>query len=109
LLPGLTAILATLVQRPATRLTHALWPGLIGAYTLTGFDQPFFLSQRLFGVGIVVPQHWLAWHLPTLGLLLTLACLTLLLLRDQAAVVGATLPGGVAYATPSSDSSSEHT
>jgi hypothetical protein len=83
LLPGLTAILAALLGRPMTRLTRVLWPGLIAAYTLTGFDQPFFLSQRLFGFGIVVPQHWLAWHLPTLGLLLTLGSLAVLLLAER--------------------------
>ena len=52
-------------------------------YYLTGFDQPFFLVQRLFGFGIVVPEHWLAWHLPTLGLLLTLITLTVLLLSHE--------------------------
>jgi hypothetical protein len=56
---------------------------LIAGYTFTGFDQPFFLSQRLFGFGIVVPQHWLAWHLPSLGLLLTMASLAVLLITPS--------------------------
>jgi Glycosyltransferase family 87 len=80
LLPGWTAILAELVSRPISRLTTCLWVALPLAYTFTGFDQPFFLAQRLFGFGIVVPQHWLPWHLPTLGLLLTLISLAVLLL-----------------------------
>jgi hypothetical protein len=84
LLPGLTAILAELVGRPVTRSTGGLWLALVVAYSFTGFDQPFFLSQRLFGFGLVVPQHWLAWHLPTLGLVLTLATLAVLLLARPA-------------------------
>ena len=84
LLPAWTAILAALVGRPLSALELGLWVGLTVAYTFTGFDQPFFLAQRLFGFGIVVPQNWLAWHLPSIGLLLTLACLAVLLLQSNA-------------------------
>jgi Glycosyltransferase family 87 len=83
LLPAWTALLADLVRRPLSGRTVGFWAALVVAYTFTGFDQPFFLSQRLFGFGIVVPQHWLAWHLPTLGLLLTLSTLTALLLNAR--------------------------
>jgi hypothetical protein len=80
LLPAWTAILAALWRMRMGRRTLALWLALVLGYVLTGFDQPFFLSQRLFGFGLVVPQHWLAWHLPWIGLLLTLAALTSLML-----------------------------
>jgi hypothetical protein len=83
LLPAWTAILADLLRRPVTGRTLACWAALVAAYTCIGFDQPFFLSQRLFGFGIVVPQHWLAWHLPSLGLLLTLTLLAALLLNPD--------------------------
>ncbi len=86
LLLAWTAILAELLRRPFGVRTLGWWAALLTAYTVTGFDQPFFLSQRLFGFGIVVPQHWLAWHLPTLGLLLTLALLSALLLTARPAV-----------------------
>jgi hypothetical protein len=79
LLPGWTAILAELVRKPLTIATAGLWLVLVIAYTFTGFDQPFFLSQRLFGFGRTVPEHWLAWHLPTLGLVLTMASIAVLL------------------------------
>jgi hypothetical protein len=81
LLPGWTAILADLLGRPLTPGAIGLWIALVAAYIFTGFDQPFFLMQRLFGFGIVVPQHWLAWHLPSVGLLTTLLSLSILLLR----------------------------
>jgi hypothetical protein len=84
LLPGWTAILADLVRRPISALTACLWVALVAAYTFTGFDQPFFVAQRLFGFGIIVPQNWLAWHLPSLGLLLTLTSLSVLLLARKA-------------------------
>jgi hypothetical protein len=84
LLPGCTAILADLVRRPMSVLTAYLWVALVAAYTFTGFDQPFFVAQRLFGFGIIVPQNWLAWHLPSLGLLLTLTSLSVLLLARKA-------------------------
>jgi hypothetical protein len=80
LLPGWTAALAELLKRPSSALVGALWAALVASFTLSGFDQPFFLSQRLFGVGLIVPQHWLAWHLPSLALLLTVALLAILLL-----------------------------
>ncbi len=85
LLPAWTAILADLLRRPFSRGASGLWAALIVAYTFTGFDQPFFLSQRLLGFGVVVPQHWLAWHLPSLGLLLTLTLLAALLLNARPA------------------------
>jgi hypothetical protein len=78
LLPGWTAILAALLSRPLSARTTGLWLALTTGYVFTGFDQPFFLSQRLIGVGLVVPQHWLTWHLPTLGLFLTLVDLAVL-------------------------------
>jgi hypothetical protein len=81
LLPGWTAILADLVRRTLSGRTLALWIALVVAYVFTGFDQPFFAAQRLFGVGLVVPQHWLAWHLPSIGLLITFGALSFLLLR----------------------------
>jgi hypothetical protein len=83
LLPGLTAVLAALLQRSFTVRTLALWLALAMAYVFTGFDQPFFLGQRVFGFGAVVPQHWLAWHLPTLGLLLTLTSLAVFLRSER--------------------------
>ncbi len=83
LLPAWTAILADLVPRPLSVPVIGYWFALIVGYVLTGFDQPFFLMQRLFGFGIVVPEHWLAWHLPTLGLLLTLITLAVLLLTHE--------------------------
>ena len=82
LLPGWTALVAELVGRPRSAATFAMWLATIASYVLTGFDQPFFLLERYFGFGIIVPQHWLAWHLPSLGLLLTVATLSLLLLRS---------------------------
>jgi hypothetical protein len=83
LLPAWTAILAELLRRPLEAETLTLWIALIVAYTLTGFDQPFFLTQRLFGFGKVVPEHWLAWHLPSIGLLITLTSLAALLLTAE--------------------------
>jgi len=85
LLPAWTAILAALLDRPVSVRAIGLWLALGLGYTFTGFDQPFFLAERLFGFGIIVPQHWLAWHLPTLGLFLTLATLTVLLLGQRPA------------------------
>ena len=83
LLPAWTAILANLLGRPFTAWTFGLWVALAASYTFTGFDQPFFLAQRLFGFGLVVPQNWLAWHLPTVGLFLTLLTLIVLVLNPQ--------------------------
>jgi hypothetical protein len=89
LLPGWTAILAALVARRLSVPLLVLWVALIAAYVFTGFDQPFFLLQRLFGFGIVVPQNWLNWHLPSIGLLLSLTSLAALLLSDAAATSSA--------------------
>jgi hypothetical protein len=83
LLPAWTAILAELLRRQRSVRVIGCWFALIAGYIFTGFDQPFFLVQRLFGFGIVVPEHWLAWHLPTLGLLLTLITLSVLLLTHE--------------------------
>jgi Glycosyltransferase family 87 len=80
LLPGWTAALAELLERPVSVRVGVLWAALAASFTFSGFDQPFFLSQRLFGFGIVVPQNWLAWHLPSLALLLTVALMCVLLL-----------------------------
>jgi hypothetical protein len=82
LLPGWSAIVAELVGRPRSAATFGMWLATVLAYVLTGFDQPFFLLERYLGFGIIVPQHWLAWHLPSLGLLLTVCSLSLLLLRS---------------------------
>jgi hypothetical protein len=71
LLPAWTAILADLVHRQFSTKLLGFWVALALAYTFVGFDQPFFLSQRLYGFGLVVAQHWFDWHLPTLGLFLT--------------------------------------
>jgi len=79
LLIGWTAILAAALAMPFGRRPLAICTGLALAYVFTGFDQVFFAMQRLFGFGIVVPQHWQAWHLPTFGLLLTIGLLALLL------------------------------
>jgi hypothetical protein len=81
LLPGWTAILAESLRMPRTWRTLMWWVVLSVAYVFTGFDQVFFAMQRLFGFGIVVPQHWLAWHLPSIGLLLTIGMLVILLRR----------------------------
>jgi hypothetical protein len=83
LLPGWTAILAELLRRPALAETLAHWVGLLTAYVFVGFDQPFFLAHRLFGIGLVVPENWLAWHLPSLGLLITLTSLAVLVLTVE--------------------------
>jgi glycosyl transferase family 87 len=85
LLPGWTAILAVLVNLPLGASSLALYASLAMAYVLTGFDQVFFAMQRLFGFGAIVPQHWFAWHLPTIGVLVTLALLITLLRRPLAA------------------------
>ena len=83
LLPGLTAIFAAALAMPFGMRGMAVWISLTVAYVFTGFDQVFFAMQRLFGFGLVVPQHWLAWHLPTIGLLLTLGTLIALLRRPR--------------------------
>jgi hypothetical protein len=83
LLLAWTAILAALLVNPLSIRIAGCWLALILGYTFTGFDQPFFLAQRLFGFGIAVPEHWLAWHLPALGLVLTLAALAVLLLTTD--------------------------
>jgi len=85
LLPAWTAMLAELLRRPLSGRTAVLWAALVASYTFTGFDQPFFLLQRLFGFGIVVPQNWLEWHLPTLALLLTVATLSVALMTARSA------------------------
>jgi hypothetical protein len=71
LLPGWTAALAALVDRPLSRTSAVQWLVLAAGYVFTGFDQPFVLTERLVGVGQVVLDHWLDF-LP-LGLLLTVA------------------------------------
>jgi len=93
LLPAWTALLALLLPRPLTRVNVALWCALLLGYMFTGFDQPFFVLQRLFGLGLVVPQHWLTWHLPSLALLTTFValCVALRSVRDDAQV--AATPG----------------
>jgi hypothetical protein len=96
LLPGWTAIMAALLEIPFSPRSFVLWSGLVIAYVFTGFDQVFFAMQRLFGFGIVVPQHWFDWHLPSIGVLVTLAILVVLLRRpiDGTAVEGvATVTG----------------
>jgi hypothetical protein len=89
LLPAWTALLALLVGQPLTRSNVVLWSALLIGYVLTGFDQPFFALQRLFGIGLVVPRHWLTWHLPSVGLLVTYValCVALWRVRDDAQVV----------------------
>jgi alpha-1,2-mannosyltransferase len=79
LLPGLTAGLGEVLARDTS--LQRLGPGLalLAGYVFSGFDQPFLFSQHLLGVGDVVPANWLAWHLPTLALLTTLATLCALL------------------------------
>ncbi|GAC1313615.1 MAG: hypothetical protein NVSMB2_01800 [Chloroflexota bacterium] len=79
LLPAWTAIFAALVGRRLSSRTALLWIGLTLAYVFSGFDQPFFAAQRVIGFGAVVPEHWLDWHLPSLGLLSTLVLSGLLL------------------------------
>jgi hypothetical protein len=89
LLPAWTAILGELLGRRPSVGVLVQWAALATAYTMTGFDQPFFLAQRLLGIGRVVPEHWLAWHLPTIGLLLTLTSLGALLLTHPTSSVPA--------------------
>lgn len=72
LLPAWTAIMAVVVGRPLSTRTTLVWIGLAVAYVFSGFDQPFFAAQRVLGFGAIVPEHWLDWHLPSIGLLLTL-------------------------------------
>jgi hypothetical protein len=97
-----TALLAELVQRPTTPLTVGLWAALLASYVFTGFDQPFFVAQRLFGVGLVVPQHWLPWHLPTLALLLTAFSVAVALLTQAQPLAepGRTAPFGRRVRSP---------
>lgn len=83
LLPAWTAGLASLLQRPTSFGTMAMWLGLVASYVLSGFDQPFFLMQRLFGFGLVVPQNWLTWHLPIFALMLLWLTVAALLLTDS--------------------------
>ena len=71
LLPGLTAVLAELVERPLGWVTGIHWLGLLASYVFTGFDQPFVLAQRFLGLGQVVLDHWL--DLLPLALLLSIA------------------------------------
>ena len=71
LLPGWTAVLAELVDRPLGWVTGAHWLGLVASYVFSGFDQPFVLAHRFLGVGQVVLDHWLDF-LP-LALLLSVA------------------------------------
>jgi glycosyl transferase family 87 len=87
LLPGWTAIFAAALAMPFGMRGLSVWIALTLAYVFTGFDQVFFAMQRVFGFGIVVPQHWLAWHLPTIGLLLTLGTLVALLHRPLRVLV----------------------
>lgn len=82
LLPAWTAMLAVLLSQPLTRFSGALWVALVAGYVFTGFDQPFFALQRVLGVGLVVPQHWLTWHLPTLALFVTYGAVCAMLLRS---------------------------
>jgi hypothetical protein len=85
LLPGLTAGLADLLQRPVSGRSVLLAAGLGAGWVFSGLDQPFLLAQRLLGFGEVVATHWLTWHLPTLALLLTVATLSGLLLTARPA------------------------
>jgi alpha-1,2-mannosyltransferase len=71
LLPGFTAVLAELVERPLGWVTGIHWLGLLASYVFTGFDQPFVLAQRFLGLGQVALDHWLDF-LP-LALLLSIA------------------------------------
>jgi hypothetical protein len=80
-----TAMLAELLRRPRSPWSALLWGALAASYIFTGFDQPFFLANRLFGVGLVVPEHWLAWHLPTLALFLTGIAVSVLMLTGAPA------------------------
>jgi alpha-1,2-mannosyltransferase len=79
LLPGLTAGAAEVLARTRSVHTIGLAAALAAGFIFSGFDQPFFLSQRLLGIGGVVPAHWLSWHLPTLALLTTIGALCALL------------------------------
>jgi Glycosyltransferase family 87 len=80
LLISWTALLAEVVRRGMSRLSVGLSAGLVFGYVFTGFDQPFFLMQRIIGFGLVVPRNWLPWHLPMLGLLVTLLATAVALL-----------------------------
>jgi hypothetical protein len=82
-----TALAAELLRRGWSRATLVLWAALVAGYVGTGFDQPFFLMQRLFGFGLIVPRNWLPWHLPTLGLLLTMVATAAALLSVPRAPV----------------------
>jgi hypothetical protein len=80
LLPGLTAGLADLLQRPPSRPAALLGAGLAAGTVFSGLDQPFILAQRALGVGGIVTSHWLTWHLPTLALLVALVTLSAMLM-----------------------------
>jgi Glycosyltransferase family 87 len=80
LLLSWTAVLAEAVRRQVSALSVGLLAALAVGYVFTGFDQPFFLMQRVFGFGLIVPRNWLPWHLPLLGLLVTLVATAVALL-----------------------------
>src|SRR5262249_39782884 len=98
LLPGWTAIVAQLVRLQLNGRSLLMWVAVGAAYVFTGFDQIFFAMQRIFRFGIVVPQHWMAWHLPGIGVLLTLGTLAVLLRRplDETALDASPAPLGLA-------------
>jgi len=74
MLPAWTAALADLVDRGLNWTTGLQWIALIAAYVFMGFDLPFLVLDRLFGVGQFVLNNWLSF-IP-LSLLLTIALLS---------------------------------
>jgi hypothetical protein len=80
LLPAWTAALGHLVDRRLTWATAIQWLMLAASYVLMGFDQPFLLVNRLFGLAQPIIDHWLSF-IP-LVLLLSLALLSAALLAS---------------------------
>lgn len=84
LFPGWTAIVATLLRRRTSGSTVLLWAAFLFSYTFTGFDTPFLVTQKLFGVGVGFVQDWAQLHLYSFGLLANLlVCFALLLAKER--------------------------
>jgi glycosyl transferase family 87 len=80
MLPGWTAALGDLVDRRLTWTTALQWLALTASYVFMGFDLPFLLLYRFFGIGQFILGNWLSF-IP-LSLLLSIAALSSLLLLN---------------------------
>jgi hypothetical protein len=69
MLPAWTAVFADLVDRKLTWITGLQWVALVAGYAFMGFDLPFLILHRWFGLSQFIIDHWLSF-IP-LSLLLT--------------------------------------